>query len=48
VIAAQNGTVILVGHPYGGAVITEAGNGTHLASSKPPIGLNPSLQLNCL
>ena len=25
-IAAQNGTVILVGHPYGGVVITEAGN----------------------
>jgi pimeloyl-ACP methyl ester carboxylesterase len=26
VIAAQNGPVILVGHSYGGAVITEAGN----------------------
>ena len=26
VIAAQNGSVILVGHSYGGAVITEAGN----------------------
>src|SRR5258705_1875032 len=26
-IAAQNGPVILVGHSYGGAVITEAGNG---------------------
>ncbi len=25
-IAAQNGTVILVGHSYGGVVITEAGN----------------------
>src|SRR5262245_65421355 len=25
-IAAQNGPVILVGQPYGGAVITEAGN----------------------
>ena len=25
-IAAQNGPVILVGHSYGGAVITEAGN----------------------
>ena len=26
VIAAQDGPVILVGHSYGGAVITEAGN----------------------
>lgn len=26
VVAAQNGSVILVGHSYGGAVITEAGN----------------------
>jgi pimeloyl-ACP methyl ester carboxylesterase len=26
VIASQNGSVILVGHSYGGAVITEAGN----------------------
>ena len=26
VLAAQNGPVILVGHSYGGAVITEAGN----------------------
>lgn len=26
VVAAQNGPVILVGHSYGGAVITEAGN----------------------
>jgi pimeloyl-ACP methyl ester carboxylesterase len=26
IIAAQNGPVILVGHSYGGAVITEAGN----------------------
>src|SRR3954465_8916433 len=26
VIAAQSGPVILVGHSYGGAVITEAGN----------------------
>ena len=26
VIAAQNGPVILVGHSYGGVVITEAGN----------------------
>jgi pimeloyl-ACP methyl ester carboxylesterase len=25
-VAAQNGSVILVGHSYGGAVITEAGN----------------------
>ena len=25
IIAAQNGPVILVGHSYGGAVITEAG-----------------------
>src|SRR5437588_5909951 len=26
IIAAQNGPVLLVGHSYGGAVITEAGN----------------------
>ena len=26
IIAAQNGSVVLVGHSYGGAVITEAGN----------------------
>src|SRR5712675_3337381 len=30
-IAAQNGPVILVGHSYGGAVITEAGNDTKVA-----------------
>jgi pimeloyl-ACP methyl ester carboxylesterase len=31
VIAAQNGSVILVGHSYGGAVITEAGNDAKVA-----------------
>ncbi len=31
VIAAQNGPVILVGHSYGGAVITEAGNDRNVA-----------------
>ena len=31
VIAAQNGPVILVGHSYGGAVITEAGNDPKVA-----------------
>lgn len=31
VIAAQNGPVILVGHSYGGAVITEAGNDPNVA-----------------
>ena len=31
VVAAQNGPVILVGHPYGGAVITEAGNDPKVA-----------------
>src|SRR2546422_11562820 len=31
VIAAQNGPVILVGHSYGGAVITEAGNDSKVA-----------------
>ena len=31
-IAAQNGPVILVGHSYGGAVITEAGNDPKVAS----------------
>src|ERR1700682_1787780 len=30
-IAAQNGPVILVGHSYGGAVITEAGNDPKVA-----------------
>src|SRR5436189_248251 len=30
-IAAQNGPVILVGHSYGGVVITEAGNGPKVA-----------------
>src|ERR1700720_1363752 len=30
-IAEQNGPVILVGHSYGGAVITEAGNGPNVA-----------------
>ncbi len=30
VIAAQDGPVILVGHSYGGAVITEAGNDPHV------------------
>src|SRR6059036_270996 len=32
VIAAQNGPVILVGHSYGGAVITEAGNDPNVAA----------------
>src|SRR5260221_8418500 len=32
VIAAQNGPVILVGHSYGGAVITEAGNDPKVAA----------------
>jgi len=31
-IAAQNGPVILVGHSYGGAVITEAGNEPRVAA----------------
>ncbi|MDX6290676.1 MAG: hypothetical protein QOH42_2475 [Blastocatellia bacterium] len=31
IIAAQNGPVILVGHSYGGAVITEAGNNPRVA-----------------
>src|SRR5580693_8239671 len=31
VIAQQNGPVILVGHSYGGAVITEAGNDPNVA-----------------
>ena len=32
VIAAQNGPVVLVGHSYGGVVITEAGNDPKVAS----------------
>src|SRR4030088_3179952 len=31
IVAAQNGPVILVGHSYGGAVITEAGNDPRVA-----------------
>src|ERR1700731_420048 len=31
-MAAQNGPVILVGHSYGGAVITEAGNDPKVAA----------------
>src|SRR3977135_1370009 len=31
IIAAQNGPVILVGHSYGGVVITEAGNDPRVA-----------------
>jgi pimeloyl-ACP methyl ester carboxylesterase len=31
IVAAQNGQVILVGHSYGGAVITEAGNDPKVA-----------------
>src|SRR6202158_4558911 len=31
ILAAQNGPVILVGHSYGGAVITEAGNDPRVA-----------------
>src|SRR6266850_6750682 len=31
VVAAQNGPVILVGHSYGGVVITEAGNDPKVA-----------------
>jgi pimeloyl-ACP methyl ester carboxylesterase len=33
VIDAQDGPVVLVGHSYGGAVITEAGNDRRLPSS---------------
>ena len=32
ILAAQNGPVILVGHSYGGAVITEAGNDPTVAA----------------
>jgi pimeloyl-ACP methyl ester carboxylesterase len=32
VVAAQNGPVVLVGHSYGGAVITEAGNDPKVVS----------------
>jgi len=31
IVAAQNGPVVLVGHSYGGAVITEAGNDSKVA-----------------
>ena len=38
VLDAQDGPVVLVGHSYGGAVITEAGNHPHVApwSTSPP------------
>ena len=38
VLDAQNGPVILVGHSYGGAVITEAGTHDNVAgsSTSPP------------
>src|SRR5882762_7386268 len=36
-IAAQDGPVILVGHSYGGAVITEAGTDPKVAAPVPPI-----------
>jgi pimeloyl-ACP methyl ester carboxylesterase len=32
VLDAQSGPAVLVGHSYGGAVITEAGNNAHVAS----------------
>src|SRR5215210_2906494 len=32
VLAAQDGPIILVGHSYGGAVITEAGNDPKVAA----------------
>jgi len=35
IVAAQNGPVILVGHSYGGAVITEAGNDSKVAGLGP-------------
>lgn len=32
IIDQQNGPVVLVGHSYGGAIITEAGNDSHVAA----------------
>lgn len=32
VLAAQSGPIVLVGHSYGGAVITGAGNAPHVSS----------------
>ena len=32
VLDAQSGPAVLVGHSYGGAIITEAGNNSHVAS----------------
>lgn len=45
-IATQDGPVILVGHSYGGAVITEAGNdpewsGWSISPPSLPTGVNP-------
>lgn len=44
VIAAQNGPVILVGHSYGGAVITEAGNDPKVAGLVYITGFAPDAE----
>ena len=41
VIAAQDGPVILVGHSYGGAIITEAGNDPNVAALVYVTGFAP-------
>jgi pimeloyl-ACP methyl ester carboxylesterase len=42
VIAAQNGPVILVGHSYGGVVITEAGNDPNATSRRASSSDSPA------
>src|SRR2546425_13308280 len=46
-IAAQNGPVILVGHSYGGAVITEAGNDPKVAGVVYIASLPPHKRQTC-
>ena len=42
-LASQDGPVILVGHSYGGAVITEAGNDPKVVSAGSSMRMLPSL-----
>src|SRR2546422_4822321 len=41
-LAAQDGPTILVGHSYGGAVITEAGNHPNVSADRKSTRLNSS------
>ena len=41
-LAAQDGPAILVGHSYGGVVVTEAGNDPKVAGTRAMIGRTPN------